>query len=396
MQSGEQAAPRLAVDLNPIAEQMAESIAAGSATAEVILDVPMDARSSLIAVCEALDHADTLAANGLMLQTPALPEIRGCRDWFFDQLLIQMEGGEPHPWVVNLGIDEVRSAAELDFGAVLDQLHDAIVVADDRNHIAYANAAVEQVLGWPPGDLAGRRLTTIIPQRLHEAHIAGYTRYLVTRQPRLIGQPVRVPARRRDGSEIEIELRLRGFRPAGARQMFLGVLRIPEPPAQRVQGHADPLTVLARLTDLVAAGSGSHARLLETLASSLGRRVAAWWEPRGEALRCVEAYQVASGGYDAFLDATMQRRFRRGEGLPGRVWEAGRPEWVPDVVADANFPRTALAVQHQLRVAVAIPVVRGEDVIGVIELFGDSVEAPDEQLLGALATVGRLLGITRS
>jgi PAS domain S-box-containing protein len=389
--------PPIQIDLNSVSEQVAAATAAGSVTTELLLDVPATARGSVLETCEVLEHADSLAADGRLLHTSALPEVRGCRNWFFDQLLTQLDGGEPDPWVITMATDDVAPADDVDFGAVLDELSDAIVIADDRNHVVHANAAMEQVLGWPPGELAGQRLTTIIPERLREAHVAGYTRYMVTREARLIGQPVRVPARHRDGSEVEVQLTLHAFRPPGHRQMFMGVLHVPEPvdpePSDDGIAVSAALETLERLTAHLSDGPHDRHQLLRLLGEGLERRFAAWWEIDEGQLRCAAAWECETGRYDPFCQATLQRRFDPGEGLPGRVWSTSRPEWVPDVVADANFPRVALAVQAQLRTAFAFPVIASDRVVGVVELFGEAIEPRDAAVLQALAAAGRVLGL---
>jgi PAS domain S-box-containing protein len=395
-----QVPPPIQIDLNSASEQVTAAAAAGSVTTELVLDVPVTARGSVLEICEVLEHADSLAADGRLLHTSALPEVRGCRNWFFDQLLTQLDGGEPDPWVITMATDDVAPADDVDFGAVLDELRDAIVIADDRNHVVHANAAVEQVLGWPPGELAGRRLTTIIPERLREAHVAGYTRYMVTREARLIGQPVRVPACRRDGSEIEVQLTLHALRPTGHRQMFMGVLHVPEQADAPEQPSADGpalspvLETLERITACISDGTNDHPTILALLGEGLGRRFSAWWVIDANQLRCAAVWECEAGRYDAFRQATLQRRFEPGEGLPGRVWSTARPEWVPDVVADANFPRVALAVQAQLRTAFAFPVITSDRVVGVVELFGEAIEPRDATVLQALAAAGRVLGLT--
>ncbi|HJQ93826.1 MAG TPA: PAS domain S-box protein, partial [Candidatus Thermoplasmatota archaeon] len=87
----------------------------------------------------------------------------------------------------------------------------AIVVVDDVGAIAYVSADACTLLGWD-GTLVGRPLTTIIPGRLHDRHRAGFSRYVDTGRSNLVGQTVRVPARRRDGSEVDVDLTIRVFR----------------------------------------------------------------------------------------------------------------------------------------------------------------------------------------
>jgi sigma-B regulation protein RsbU (phosphoserine phosphatase) len=114
---------------------------------------------------------------------------------------------------------------ELDYRLILDAFADAVVAADGKNRIVYLNAAAEKLLGWSAVELVGKPLVTIIPPRLHPAHHAGFNRYIATHVPKLIGHPVRVPALRRDGSEVDVELTLAGFRLGDEQDLIVGSLR---------------------------------------------------------------------------------------------------------------------------------------------------------------------------
>jgi len=96
----------------------------------------------------------------------------------------------------------------VDMQRLLDTFPDSVVAADREGRIRYANAAVEGLLGWRAADLAGAPLTSLMPQRMHAKHLAGFEKYLSSGTSRLEGRAVRVPALRRDGTEVEVELTL--------------------------------------------------------------------------------------------------------------------------------------------------------------------------------------------
>ncbi len=113
---------------------------------------------------------------------------------------------------------------ELDHRAILGRLPDAIVVADMGDRIVYVNAAAETMLGWPPGELVGQPLVAIMPERHRQAHAQGMARYAATGETRIMGRPVRVAARRRDGAELPVELVLATHR-EGDRELVVASLR---------------------------------------------------------------------------------------------------------------------------------------------------------------------------
>jgi integral membrane sensor domain MASE1 len=81
--------------------------------------------------------------------------------------------------------------------------------------------------------------------------------------------------------------------------------------------------------------------VLRAVCQSLDWDFAAIWLVDRDAreLRCLETWHPPGRAFPVFTDATRQRTFARGIGLPGRVWASGEPAWIPDVVVDTNFPR---------------------------------------------------------
>lgn len=86
---------------------------------------------------------------------------------------------------------------------------DAIVIADETGTITMWTGAAEQIFGWRADEAVGRPVTTIVPERLRDAHHAGLRRVADGGERRVVGRgPVEVIGLRRDGSEFPVELTL--------------------------------------------------------------------------------------------------------------------------------------------------------------------------------------------
>lgn len=367
------------------------------------LEVSPEVRDVCAALLVALDEADELARRGGLLIPAALPEIRGCRQWSLGEVIAQIDGDAPTAWSPPVDTSASTTVlAGIDPALVLEGLNDAVIVGDDQNRVVYLNPAAERLLGWRSGELDGQRITTIVPQHLHEAHIIGYSRFLVTGEPRLIGRPVRVPARHRDGREIPVELMLGTVRSAGGRRTFVASLRDLSDRQER-EHTVTAASALSATSDVAAFFGGPGAatdlgevapQVLASIGGHLGCQAGLLWnaEVADEELACVASWDDGSESGAAFRAASLQRRFRAGVGIPGRVWASGQPLWIADLVADANFQRASLALESGLRSALAFPVRRGAEVCAVIEFFSGEALDVNPDVLAIVAAVGRQLG----
>jgi PAS domain S-box-containing protein len=83
------------------------------------------------------------------------------------------------------------------------EAHAAVVVADYRGIITEVNDRFTAELGWQRDEIVGMRLETIIPTRLRDTHRLGFSRFLRTQRPTILGQPLDLKALTRDGREID-------------------------------------------------------------------------------------------------------------------------------------------------------------------------------------------------
>src|SRR5439155_11009470 len=75
------------------------------------------------------------------------------------------------------------------------------------------------------------------------------------------------------------------------------------------------------------------------------------------------------GRFSSFREETDTLAFFSGAGLPGRVLESGKPEWIHEVDLDVGFKRQTATRNAGLRSAFAFPLLVGADVVGVLEFF---------------------------
>jgi PAS domain S-box-containing protein len=187
--------------------------------------VPRTSVPNFAALDVMLDEAIRLAEQGELLWPPTQPEIQAMRRWICDQVGSQAAGEASVAWSTYFTPPR-RSAGhpeiEWDVTWVRDSA-EAILAADDTNRIVAISRPAIDLLGFDePEELVGQRLLSIIPERYHQAHIAGFTLHLVKGRQPLIGRRVTVPARRRDGSEIRVGLRIDAETLPSGRSVFTG------------------------------------------------------------------------------------------------------------------------------------------------------------------------------
>lgn len=127
-------------------------------------------------------------------------------------------------------ISEVRRTSEsLRFSeerlrALTDTAVTGILIIDEEDIVVFANAACEALFGYEPGELVGRPLTVLMPERFHARHRDGVAHYRRTGTGRIPWQGVSLVGRHRDGHEIPLEVSLGHFM-QGGRHFFTGIAR---------------------------------------------------------------------------------------------------------------------------------------------------------------------------
>ena len=193
--------------------------------ADVRLSVSGSDAEGFAALDLLLEDVIARAQQGQMLAPATQPEIRLLRRWVCDQVRDQVAGRRPARWP---GLPSELAVPGLPSPA-WDPEHVRTATAavgggDDLNQIVAASPAALELLGWDE-TLVGRRIGEIVPARLRESHIAGFTRHLLTGDGRIMDTEVQVPALRRDGAEVEVLLLVHRENAVDGRPVFTATLR---------------------------------------------------------------------------------------------------------------------------------------------------------------------------
>lgn len=111
-----------------------------------------------------------------------------------------------------------------------------------------------------------------------------------------------------------------------------------------------------------------------------------------QVLRCVDFYAASTTAVNEFEKLTRTVALKRGEGLPGRIWEKGAPARIDNIAEDPNFPRAAVARQEGINSAFGFPILLGDEVLGVLDFFSMEIRELDDELLQLAASIGGQIG----
>jgi PAS domain S-box-containing protein len=289
--------------------------------------------------------------------------------------------------------------------ALLEALPDVVVVVDRDGRIVYANPAMRSLLGHEPAALRGRPLTVLVPEHLRTAYAEGFVRLLSEDAELPSGRTSQIPVLHANGAELTVEITLsrlddqengEGSVVGG---VLVGVLRDVST-SVRLERQLEvarylnaTLRVTAALTEAPDADVAFE-RLLPTLCAELDWDAATLWQPEscGGRLAPAGSWTAPGESVPALHADTRVRTFVPGEGLPGLVWRSKEPVVVDDLWDDPRFIRPAMARADGLRTGVAFPVLRGDTLLGVCELFSRVPRPVPSELLDVLASAGRQIG----
>ncbi|GAA4601799.1 PAS domain S-box-containing protein [Actinoplanes octamycinicus] len=144
---------------------------------------------------------------------------------------------------------------------LIDTAPDAVIVCTADGAITMANRRAHEMFGYPPGELVGRPVDSLVPAEVRDKHPGHRRRYLSGEHPPLRRLPLR--GLRRDGSVFAVEISLSAVQAGDGRTYVTSVLR--DDTAQREAARTRAL--------LASVVQSSHDAIVTT---DLDGRVLSW------------------------------------------------------------------------------------------------------------------------
>jgi len=121
-------------------------------------------------------------------------------------------------------LEAEHGQAEAKFRGLLEAAPDAIAIVDRSSRIVLVNAQTEALFGYGRDELIGRAVELLVPERFRDAHNGHRSAYALTPRTRPMGACLDLVGRRKDGTEVPIEVSLSPVT-IGDEVLVIGMLR---------------------------------------------------------------------------------------------------------------------------------------------------------------------------
>ena len=265
---------------------------------------------------------------------------------------------------------------------LLESTDEGIVGVDREGRCTFANTAAQLLLGYDSGELVGQPFLELVCGSAAEGSAA----------------PEDLFFRRADGTLFAAACSTDPIVVEGDIQGAVLVFS-DEGASRRAQRYLETQRAVTQALADSSTAEEAIPRILEALGETMGwAEFGVFWAVDDqETLRCRSRWVLpaAEQEFSEFAELSGTLVLRRGVGLAGCAYEVGQPTWLTTGEALSNrraFRRAETGNELGLRCGVAFPIVAGADVLAVIEFFGRELDAPDEELLAMMDSLGASIG----
>jgi PAS domain S-box-containing protein len=266
---------------------------------------------------------------------------------------------------------------EQKISAILDATADGIIVLNQKNTIEISNQSTCNNFGYSLDEIIGKNIKKLIPTFNQNRDI-------------ILSEATGI---RKDNSVVPLELAISKIN-LSENLLTIIVLR----DISERKHEEERRAVKHAITKILAESSFLEevsSKILEIMCKKMRLDVGSLWEinPNDKKLHCLMIWSMENSALKKFSSLSKKTSFAYGMGLPGRVWKSRQACWIEDLDKDKNFPRKICAKNANLTTAFALPIIYGNEVLGVFEFFTKKIYPLDNDLMDLLNTITEQIGI---
>jgi len=277
----------------------------------------------------------------------------------------------PTPIVAALpsGVD-----AEGVFRSLFAAYPDGLLVVDQGGVIVMANPAAESLLGYGAGEVTGLSVDSLVPDSIRPRHASYREAYSRAPRARPMGTQMELVARRRDGSEVMVEIALSPLQNQGIPLVVAAIRGIGAYPRvkqalQRAR-YSEHLASLGRIA--------VDSRDPQVLVEQVPRIACDALHVEAAVVYLLEADRqefVAGGAAGSIVEASIGERHRnRPDTLAGYVLRHGSTVLVHSLLAEIRFGIPPRLIESGLTCALAVPVSDRGRTIGALVVMSKTAQ----------------------
>jgi len=292
--------------------------------------------------------------------------------------------------------EQALRESEIRANAVLNNAIDGIITIDEQGTIKSFNSAAEKLFGYQTSERLGTNIKFLMPEPFQTEHDLYLQNYLETGISKIIGIGREVIGLRKNGSTFPADLEISEMY-LGETRMFTGMIRnITE--RKKAEAQQQMQYELTKTFLDSQSLEDTLPRILQAIGEFMEWEISYYWEkkPESDVLNCRSAWNTPdlneNEDFNEFKKISVQRTFKKGTGLPGRVWDELQPSWISDVRCDTNFPRAPFAKKLGMKSGFGFPVFFRKQFLGVIEVFTRQQCQPDTHLIQMMTHLGGQIG----
>lgn len=266
--------------------------------------------------------------------------------------------------------------------AILTAIADAVIVTDEKDKIIMCNRGVKKLLHHNQVDLRGKTFFSLLNLDKKELAIKKKTgtSYFDT------------VFLRQDNKELPLEIAYAQTTLKDGTHTVYALRDISERKQleNRIYTAYEITSVLSQTETLEEATP----KILKLICENLNLELGGLWkiDRSTNTLKCLSIWHRDEISLKEFENYSFTVAYKKGVGLPGRVWSQEKPCWISNLIRDPNFPRSPYAAQAGLHNGFGFPIWFEGEIVGVIEFFSRSKENLNKNLLIMLENVTRQIG----